>query len=46
MLITGLVLGAIVGFIVGRGLAERGRAAFEARAAWNGRKRYRGTRPF
>lgn len=39
-------LGIYVGFLLGREYAERGRGRFEARAAWTGRKRYRGTRPF
>lgn len=46
MLIIGLVVGSWVGFLGGRLWAERGRASYEARAAWLGRKRYRGTRPF
>lgn len=41
-----LVIGVFIGFRAGRMWSERSRAAFEARAAWTGRKRYRGTRPF
>lgn len=46
MLITGLVIGVVSGFWFGRRWSERSRAAFEARGAWNVRRRYRGTRPF
>jgi hypothetical protein len=41
-----LVLGIAIGFVIGRGWAERGRAKFDGKGAWEARKRYRGTRPF
>ncbi len=46
LLVVALLFGFVSGFWAGRRWAERSRAAFEARAAWQARRRYRGTRPF
>ena len=40
-LIIGLILGAVLGFAVGRRWAEQARARHDMRQVWSGRRRYR-----
>lgn len=41
MVVIVLLIGALVGFFLGRSWAEWRRARFDMRQVWNGRRRYR-----